>query len=319
MNKTDFLKPNDIYTGYSECLMSKIEPSTIALSVWSPPYNVGKNYEKGQSFEEWKIMIEKVISIHKIVLKEGGFMVINIADILCFPDTSMPKIQLSNPSLHKINITKEQILEAKSKYPLYNRRQLGKLLGCSEQTIDRRLNGVNIRGGKYSTQSRVQLIGNIIQEFAQSNGLYLYDRRIWHKDPAWANSKWTSNSYKSVDEFEYLYIFWKPGEIEINKKRLSSDEWRSWGCRAVWKFPSVRNNDIHEAMFPVELPLRCISLFTDEGDIVLDPFMGSGSTAIACINSNRKFIGLEKELKYVELAKERIKNHLANYKKSESP
>jgi site-specific DNA-methyltransferase (adenine-specific) len=304
--KTHYLSPNTIYCGYSEKEMAKIEPASIALSVWSPPYNVGKEYEKDQSFEEWKLMIENVIKAHYNALKSGGFMVINIADILCFPDETMPRIQHSNPSHHKVNVTREQILEAKLSNPTFNRTQLGKLLGCSEQTIDRRLNGVNIRGGKYITQTRVQLVGNILQDIAQKSGLFLYDRRIWKKDAAWANSKWTTNSYRSVDEFEYLYFFWKPGELTINRNRLSENEWKDWGSRGVWEFPSVRANDIHEAMFPLELPKRCVLLLTDENDIVLDPFMGSGTTAIACLGTNRRYIGIDKEAKYVKLAKDNI-------------
>lgn len=302
-----YLAPNNIYLGYSQEVMYDIEPSSVALSVWSPPYHMNKDYEKGQSYEEWKSMLDDVIKAHYTVLKDGGFMVVNIADILCFPDESMPKIQTQNPSLQKINVTKEDILKVLEEHPEYNRRQIGKVLGCSEQTVDRRLHGVNIRGGKYITQTRVQLVGNIIQDFAQSHGLYLYDRRIWKKDPSWANSKWTTSSYRSVDEFEYLYVFWKPAEIKVNRERLTPSEWKEWGSRAIWEFPSVRANKEHEAMFPIELPMRCIKLFTEPNDIVLDPFMGSGTTAVACLNTQRKYIGIEKEAKYVKLANEKIK------------
>lgn len=62
-------------------------------------------------------------------------------------------------------------------------------------------------------------------------------------------------------------------------------------------------------MFPLELPLRCIKLFTDENDVVLDPFMGSGTTAMACLKLNRQYIGFDKEEKYVALAKENILNN----------
>lgn len=304
----DFLKPNEIYQGYSENVMYDIEPSSIALSVWSPPYHMNKDYEKGQSYEEWQQMLENVIKAHQVVLKDGGFMVVNIADILCFPDERMPKIQTQNPSLQKVSVTKEDILKVLEEHPTWNRKQIGKVLGCSEQTVDRRLHGVNIRGGKYVTQTRVQLVGNIIQDFAQKYGLYLYDRRIWRKDPSWANSKWTNSSYKSVDEFEYLYMFWKPAEIKVNRDRLTPQEWKEWGSRAIWEFPSVRANKDHEAMFPIELPARCIRLLTDPNDIVLDPFMGSGTTAVACLHTHRQYIGIEKEAKYVELAQKKIKS-----------
>ncbi len=301
-----YLQENDIYLGYSQELMKRIAPCSIALSVWSPPYNVGKDYEKGQSFEEWKDMLKDVIKAHFPVLKKGGFMIINIADILCFEDASMPRIQTENPSLHKVAITKEDVLEVLAAHPEYKRKQIANVLGCSEQTVDRRLHGVNIRGGKRSVQTRVQLVGNILQEFAQAAGLYLYDRRIWKKDPAWANSRWTNSTFKSVDEFEYLYFFWKPGNLIMKKERLTNDEWIQWGQRAVWEFPSVRANSEHEAMFPIELPSRCIRLLTDEGDTILDPFMGSGTTAIAARRLNRNFIGIDKMSKYVQLAKAKV-------------
>ena len=64
----------------------------------------------------------------------------------------------------------------------------------------------------------------------------------------------------------------------------------------------------HPAAFPLQLPERCIKLFTYEGDVILDPFMGSGTTAIACIKTNRKFIGFELDEEYFNLSIERIKN-----------
>ncbi len=62
----------------------------------------------------------------------------------------------------------------------------------------------------------------------------------------------------------------------------------------------------HPAPFPVELPYRLIQLYTFSNDIVLDPFMGSGSTALAAIKSGRHFVGYEIVKDYVELAKKRI-------------
>ena len=203
-------------------------------------------------------------------------------------------------------MTREDVLNAKSEHPDYNRNQLAELLGCSEQTIDRRLNGNNIRGGKYNTQTRVCLIGHYLEKYAYDCGLYLYDRRIWAKDPTWQNSQWHSSSYRAVSEFEYLYIFWKPGETVIDRDRLSAKEWSEWGSRGIWNIRSVRSNKSHEAQFPVELAEKVIRLFSDEGDVVLDPFMGSGTTAVAATKTNRQYIGIEKLPEYVSLAKKRI-------------
>ncbi len=306
--KAKHLPINDIYHGRAEEIMESIEPDSIALSFWSPPYFVGKEYEKNETFESWQKTLKEVIQQHSVALKPGGFMVINIADILCFGDESIPRFQAMNIRNQRSGVTREAVLETQLKNPNLSRYQLADLLGCSEQTIDRRLHGNNIRGGKYNVQTRVKLVGAYLEQYAYEVGLYLYDKRIWMKDPTWANSKWTSNTLKAVSEYEDLYIFWKPGQQVIDRNKLSVKEWREWGMRGIWSISSVRANDTHEAQFPLELADRVIKLYTDRGDIVLDPFIGSGTTAIAAIENHRKFIGIEKEEKYVNLAKNKIKN-----------
>jgi len=301
-----YLRPNEIYHGDARDLIPQIEPNSVALSVWSPPYFVGKEYEAYLTFEDWQDLLETVIRLHFPVTKPGGFLVVNIADILCFKDSDMPRIQAEAVNKKRSPVTREDVLRATEKYPGFNRYQLAKLLGCSEQTIDRRLHGNNIRGGKYEPQTRVKIVGGLVEEWALSAGFYPYDRRVWVKDAAWENSRWASLSYRSVDEFEYLYFFWKPGITKFDRIRLSPEEWKEWGSRGVWNFPSVRANDDHEAKFPLELPLRAIRLLTDPGDIVLDCFLGSGTTAVAAIQAKRQFIGIELEGKYVQLARSKI-------------
>jgi DNA modification methylase len=304
------LKINKVHQGFSQSLIPKIEKESVALSFWSPPYFVGKEYEKEETYDSWQLMLKDVISAHYDALKPGGFMVINIADILCFKDESIPKFQAMNLSHHKSAVTKEMVVEAKKNNPNFSRYQLAEFLGCSEQTIDRRLNGNNIRGGKYQTQTRVKLVGGNLEKYAYDAGLYLYDKRVWVKDPSWANSRWTSTSLKAVSEYEDLYVFWKPGQQIIDRTKLASNEWKEWGSRGIWFIDSVRRNDDHEAKFPLELAQRVVKLFSDKGDVVLDPFMGSGTTAIAALSTGRNFIGLEKEPKYVELSNSKVSEFL---------
>ncbi len=303
----NYISPNDIYSGDCRQLIKRIEPDSIALSFWSPPYFLGKEYEKDMSYDDWQALLKEIVQAHFHILKPGGFMVINIADILAFQDERMPRIMGSNPANRKCAVTREMVLRAKAEHPDYNRNKLAELLHCSEQTIDRRINGNNIRGGKYATGTHVKLVGGNIEDYAYEAGLYLYDKRIWVKDPAWANSRWTSNTLKAVSETEDIYIFWKPGAYEVNRERLTADEWRQWGHRQLWEIPSVRANDVHPAMFPLELAARVIRLYTDENDIVLDPFIGSGTTAVAAIRHNRRYIGFEKVDRYVSLAKSNIR------------
>lgn len=292
-----------IYQGDAREIADVIPDASIDLSIWSPPYHVGKEYERDVSFFEWKNLLRRTIEAHSTILAPGAFLVINIADILCFKDPNMPRIMAENISRRKVDITREQILEVWEKHPAYSRKQVAEALGCSEQTVDRRMKGNNIRGGKYQTQTRVKVVGGMLEEFALEAGLYLYDRRVWAKDPAWENSRWHTISYRAIDEFEYLYIFWKPGITKVDRSRLTREEWVEWGSRAVWHIPSVRANDDHEAKFPLELPRRVIRLFTEPDDLVLDCFVGSGTTAVAAAVEGRRFIGVDNDPRCIAMAR----------------
>lgn len=298
------LQPNKIYTGDARTLLPRITPDSVSCSVWSPPYFVGKSYEAYlPTYREWEALLREVIQLHFPIVKPGGFVVINIADILCFSDASMPRIPAENVTHRRSSVTRKDVLRAMKTHPTHNRYQLAEKLGCSEQTIDRRLNGNNIRGGKYSNQTRVKIVGGQVEEWAAAAGFYVYDRRVWVKDPCWQNSEWHTTSYRSVDEFEYLYFLWKPGTTTVDRSRLTPNEWAEWGSRGTWSFPSVRSNDDHEAKFPIELPRRVIRMLTSPDDIVLDCFLGSGTTAVAAIREGRRYLGIELEQKYVQLAR----------------
>lgn len=75
--------------------------------------------------------------------------------------------------------------------------------------------------------------------------------------------------------------------------------------KSIWPFHADRTNN-HPAPFPIELPENCILTCTKEGDIVLDPFMGSGTTALAAKKHNRHYIGFELNNEYIEQANERL-------------
>ena len=93
----------------------------------------------------------------------------------------------------------------------------------------------------------------------------------------------------------------RPGENDI-----TAEQFKDW-VLGIWNFNGENGKRIgHEAPFPLELPRRLIKLLSFKGDIVLDPFLGSGSTMIEAINNDRQAIGIELENKYCILSKERI-------------
>ncbi len=303
VSASPYLAPNRIYCGDTRLLLPRVQPESVALSFWSPPYFVGKPYEADLTYEEWCALLETTVRLHFPLIVPGGFLVINIADILCFPDPTMPRIQADTVNQKRLRVTRADVLAAKRANPHYNRYQLAALLGVSEQTVQRRLEHNNVRGGKYATQTRVRLVGGLVEQWGTQAGFYLYDRRVWAKDPAWENSRWHSSSYRAVDEFEYLYVFWKPGITTVDRQRLSPDEWQAWGSRGVWHIPSVRANDDHPAKFPLELARRVVRLFSASGEMVLDCFVGSGTTPVAAIREGRWYLGIDLLPEYVALAK----------------
>jgi site-specific DNA-methyltransferase (adenine-specific) len=116
------------------------------------------------------------------------------------------------------------------------------------------------------------------------------------------------------DIHEYILIYskgmFKRENPHKQRPTILDSQFLEW-TKSVWTFSAERASKIgHPAPFPVELPHRLIQLYTFENDIVLDPFMGSGQTAIAAIMSGRHYIGYEIEKSYVDLSVKRIKQYL---------
>ncbi|MEE8401661.1 MAG: site-specific DNA-methyltransferase, partial [Candidatus Hydrothermarchaeaceae archaeon] len=79
--------------------------------------------------------------------------------------------------------------------------------------------------------------------------------------------------------------------------------------KSVWTFPAERASKVgHPAPFPEELPHRLIQLYTFEGDVVLDPFIGSGTVGVTALKTNRHFVGYDNQPEYIELAGKRIRD-----------
>jgi len=132
---------------------------------------------------------------------------------------------------------------------------------------------------------------DIVNRIRKKLGYFVNDIIIWHKNNPVPVQKRLTNA------IEYIFVLGKtPVPIYYTNKYTHN----------VWKFP-VEPCELNVANFPLELPLRCLKHFTKKGDVVLDTFMGSGTTGVACKELNRNFIGIEINPDYIEYAKARIK------------
>lgn len=115
----------------------------------------------------------------------------------------------------------------------------------------------------------------------------------------WIKNNWTMGDLKAQFGKQYEFIILaNKGRKFFNGKRIAD----------VWYFDKIANQKlIHQNQKPISLLKQCIEKHSNENDVVLDCFMGSGSTGVACKELNRRFIGIELEEKYFDIAKNRIK------------
>jgi len=189
------------------------------------------------------------------------------------------------------------------------------------------VNDATINGSETGTSFKQALY------FKDQCNLKLHDTMIWQKDTFTAVG---SVKYRYAPVFDYMFILskGKPKTTKIikdrknkhynkkihgtvrlpngNVKDVSSNGCliKEYGCRFnVWNINSEKNNKTnHPAVFPEKLINDHIISWSNENETILDPFMGSGTTGIVCKNTNRKFIGIEKDKTYFEIAKKRIAN-----------
>ncbi|HDH45262.1 MAG TPA: site-specific DNA-methyltransferase [Thermococcus sp.] len=154
-------------------------------------------------------------------------------------------------------------------------------------------------------------------------GFLMRGEIIWNKgssaSPSTAWGSWLSAKNPTLrDVHEYILVFSKDTFKRENPKKrestISREEFLEF-TKSVWTFPAVSARKIgHPAPFPEDLPYRCIQLYTFKGEVVLDPFIGSGQTAIAAIKTGRYYVGYEINEEYVKLAEKRIKSFLHSFK-----
>jgi site-specific DNA-methyltransferase (adenine-specific) len=157
----------------------------------------------------------------------------------------------------------------------------------------------------------------IIRDMLQL-GFLMRGEIIWNKagsaSPSTAWGSWKSPANPTLrDVHEYVLVFSKENFSRKNPTErgstITKEEFLEF-TKSVWTFAAEPARSVgHPAPFPVELPYRCLQLYTFNGEIVLDPFMGSGSTAIAALKAGRHYVGYEIEAEYVKLANQRISSY----------
>lgn len=290
-----------------------LDGKTVRITITSPPYGVGKDYEE-KGIEEWKKTISGVINAIK-----GKTILIawNIADLFS------TGTQYSEPT----GAYSVEMMEKAGYKMLYNRiwKKPGgvfsnnpyytvttkpvqdyEYLYCfAEKDAEKRLD--EIKAYLFEEAKKAKLNDKIIKEIGGPGAMCGH----W-----FTNHQWTfidSKNYKKI--FNYckknkIPAFEKEyDELENEYKRkiifshcLSKEDFSSWGMYGVWEFSAVRERlGGHAAAFPIELPLRFIKMHTYREDWVLDPFGGTGTTLIAAEELGRNCAMMERDPKYVDV------------------
>lgn len=259
-----------------------------------------------------KIIKDSRTNFHKLFIKEKNIYLIqgDVLDSNLFSKEFSDLIITSPPynvdikyNSHKDDITYDEYLEFSEKwmYNCYNwSKPQGRLaLNCP---LDKN------KGGQQS-------VGADLTTIAKRIGWKYHSTIIWNEGnisrrTAWGS--WLSASAPFViAPVELIIIFYKNEWKKTSGSRISDisrREFIEW-TNAVWSFNGESKKRIgHPAPFPRELPRRLIKLFSFVGDIIFDPFVGSGTTIIEAVNNKRIGVGLEIDSKYCELAKKRISN-----------
>jgi site-specific DNA-methyltransferase (adenine-specific) len=136
---------------------------------------------------------------------------------------------------------------------------------------------------------------------------------IWDKGAsAGAKTSWGSwlssvnPCLRDINEFILIFSKGQMDRPDKGESTMTRDEFLCY-TKSIWRIHTESATKIgHPAPYPVELPYRAINLYSFKGDVVLDPFMGSGTTAVAALKADRHYIGYELNADYIRIAERRI-------------
>lgn len=254
--------------------MEEIDDGSVQLVVTSPPYNVGKDYnfyEDRRPLEHYLEFLGQVWRECYRVLCKGGRLAVNIANT-----NRKPYIPL-----HAYLI--QQLIEM-------GFMMRGEILWDKRATA-----GVSTAWGSFGRASNPVL--RDVHEY-----IMVFSKESWRLE----ESRGEQSGIENLEFVEWTKSIWIRGTAA--KRAIRETERSIWRMGTQSKKIKHSGNGLsHPAPFPLELPLRLILLYTNVDDIVLDPFMGSGTTALAAKLAQRRYVGYDISQDYVEMAEERIK------------
>ena len=259
------MKLSDRYTGDADVvlftgdcleLLAEIPPRTVQLVVTSPPYNIGKRYERRTTLTRYLRDQATVIGRCAELLRDGGSVCWQVGNHIAGPQEIVP-----------LDI---------ALFPIF-----------------------------------------------ASHGLKLRNRVVWHFEHGLHCSKRFSGRYETIlwftkgDTYTFNLDPIRVPQKYPGKKHFKGPNAGTHSCHPlgknpgdVWVIPNVKHNHIektiHPCQFPVELVERLVLALTSEGDLVLDPYMGVGSTAVAAVMHNRRAAGADMVPEYIDIARTRV-------------
>jgi len=161
------------------------------------------------------------------------------------------------------------------------------------------------KGGQQSVYADITTIAKRVGW--KYNSTIIWNEQNISRRTAWGS--WLSASAPFViAPVEVIVVLYKENwkKATNGESDITREEFLEW-TNGVWTFSGESKKKIgHPTPFPIELPKRCIKMFSYVNDIILDPFLGSGTTLIACLQMSRKGIGIEIDPKYCQLSKKRL-------------
>jgi DNA modification methylase len=259
-----------LYPGEAEKLLAQIPDRTINLIVTSPPYNLGKAYENRVAIEHYLDQQAQTIGQLCRVLRDDGSICWQVGNFV-------EEGEVFPLDIFYYDIFKQHNLKLRNRIIWH---------------FEHGLHTQKRFSGRYET----------LLWFTKS------DEYVFNLDPVRVPSKYPGKRhYKGPNKG-------KPsgnpkGKNPSDVWEILADEWE----KGFWDIPNVKSNHPektdHPCQFPVELVERCVLALTNEGDWVLDPYTGVGSTLIAALKHNRRAAGSEKETDYLNIAHERLNRY----------